>query len=138
VSDILPYIVAAVVCLIVYPFAQIPFGLLVPFARKGPGRAQYCGTLIGFGAALLSVYALLLIPMIFPKVSLIVPATVRFMSDLNRWHRTYSTLEATSPSEHGNYEGLERVTKLEQGSVWGGLLGYFFGAMSALEANPIL
>ena len=60
------------------------------------------------------------------------------MSDLNRWHRTHSTLEAATASEHDNYEGLERVTKLEQGSVWGGLLGYLIGAMTALESNPIL
>jgi hypothetical protein len=88
--------------------------------------------LLGFGAALLSVCALLLIPMTFPKASLFLPAIVRFLSDLNRWYRTICALEAANPSVHDNYEGLARVTKLEQGSIWGSLLGYFLGAMTIL------
>lgn len=136
-SQIFPYIVALVVCHLVYLVAQIPFALLTPIARRSPSLANYIGVITGYGVALLSAASLLLIPMTFPKLTLLLPAILRFSFDLNRWHRTYSALEETRPKKNCNYEGLERVTKFEQGSVWGGLLGYFVGAMTILKSNPL-
>ena len=134
---VLPYLVAVIVCHICYLIAQIPFGILTPIARSGPRFANYLGTIMAFGAAMSSVAVLLLIPMIFPKVTLILPALLRFLSDFTRWSRSSNTLNKADSSTHENISGLERATQVEAGAIWGSLIGYLLAANTILRESPI-
>jgi hypothetical protein len=136
-NTILSYIVATIVCHVCYLIVWAPFGILAPLARKGPHLANYVGTLIAFCAAMLSVLLLSLIPMTFPKASVILPALIRFISDFTRWSRAKDALQQAGISSNDNIDGLKRVIQLEAGSIWGSCLGYLLAADTILKNSPL-
>jgi hypothetical protein len=140
---LLSYVCGALLVTYIYVCAQAPLIFFTGLVRRFPTAGLIAGFVIAYFSAMVSTWSLVLVeyvtPFNFPKATLVLPAIIRFLSDLQRWDIA-RPLESPINTPFGiNYYALRQraVERLEFGSVWGSLSGYICGAVTVLEDKAL-